>query len=59
MNRTMSSLFALGIGAATFAMRNRRMSRRSRMNMNFADIGDLWSSRGAKRIRKRIAKAIY
>jgi hypothetical protein len=55
----MSSLFALGIGAATYAMRNRRMSRMSRMNMNFSDIGDLWTSRRAKKIRKRIAKAIY
>ncbi|MBY6035365.1 DUF3918 family protein [Fictibacillus nanhaiensis] len=55
MNRTMSSLFALGIGAATFAMRNRRMSR---MSMNFLDIGDFWTSRRVKRIRRRIAKAI-
>jgi hypothetical protein len=56
MNRTMSSLIALGIGAATYAMRsngNRRMS------MNFSDLGDLWTSKRMKKIRKRIAKAIY
>jgi hypothetical protein len=54
MNRTMSSLVALGIGAATYAMRGNR-----RGSMNFSDLGDLWSSRRMKKIRKRIAKAIY
>ncbi|MBH0168737.1 MAG: YrzQ family protein [Bacillota bacterium] len=59
MSRTMSSLFALGIGAATYAMRNKRMSRMSKMNYNLSDIGDLWTSRRVKKIRKKVAKAIY
>jgi hypothetical protein len=50
----MSSLFALGIGAAAYAMRNRNMN----MSMNFMDMGDLWRSKRIKRFRKRIAKAI-
>ena len=59
MNRTMSSLFALGIGAATYAMRNKRMSRMSKMNYNLSDLSDLWTSRRVKKIRKKVAKAIY
>ncbi|MGD6961839.1 YrzQ family protein [Fictibacillus phosphorivorans] len=59
MSRTMSSLFGLGIGAATYAMRNKRMSRMSKMNYNLSDLSDLWTSRRVKKIRKKVAKAIY
>jgi hypothetical protein len=58
MNRTMSSLIALGIGAATYAMRGNG-KRNGKMSMSFADIGDIWTSRRMRKIRKRIAKAIY
>ncbi|MFC0188064.1 DUF3918 family protein [Fictibacillus aquaticus] len=57
MNRSFTSLLALGIGAAAMAM-NKRQSRGRSLGMMMA-MDDMWRSRTIRKMRKKIAKAIY
>jgi hypothetical protein len=57
LNRSITSLLALGIGAAAFAM-NKKQGRGSSMGMMMA-MDDMWRSRTIRKMRKKIAKAIY
>ncbi|MFC7372745.1 DUF3918 family protein [Fictibacillus iocasae] len=56
MNRSFNSLLALGIGAAAFAMKKKKSSSGMGMMM-MAD--EMWRSKSIKKMRKKIAKAIY
>jgi hypothetical protein len=57
LKRSFTSLLALGIGAAAMAM-NKRQGRSRSLGMMMA-MDDMWRSRTIRKMRKKIAKAIY